>query len=283
MTTPITQLMVHIDPSAHSAQRLALACNLAKRHGSSITALYAATPRYVDLPFAPDIGPSVVMSMRQMDESFRTQARAEFDRFQASMQSSSGVQMTRAQVDKEPMMAEFALQALYADLLVLGQRDPASKHTIHMPGDFVESAIAMSGKPALVLPFIGAPSSLTERVVIAWKPTREAARAVSAAVPLLQAAKEVHVVTWGTDGAAALGGRLDLKKYLALRGIQAAWHAQGDEPNDIGEMLLSRVFDFQADLLVMGCYGHSRPLEWVLGGVSRTILQAMTVPVLMAH
>ena len=283
MTTPITQLMVHIDPSAHSAQRLALACSLAKRHGSSITALYAATTQYVDLPFAPDGGQSMGASMRQTDESYRTQARAEFDRFQASMQSSSGVQMTWAQVDDEPMMAAFAKQALYADLLVLGQHDPVSKHAVHMPADFVESVMAMSGKPALVLPFIGAPSSLAERIVIAWKPTREVARAVSAAVPLLQAAKEVHVVTWGTGGAAALGGRLDLKQYLMLRGIQANWHLQGDAPKDIGEMLLSRVFDFQADLLVMGCYGHSRSLEWVLGGVSRTILQTMTVPVLMAH
>jgi nucleotide-binding universal stress UspA family protein len=70
---------------------------------------------------------------------------------------------------------------------------------------------------------------------------------------------------------------------LRLRGIEANWHVRSGEPKDLGDLLLSEAFDCQADLLVMGCYGHSRAREWVLGGVSRTILQSMTLPVLMAH
>jgi nucleotide-binding universal stress UspA family protein len=65
--------------------------------------------------------------------------------------------------------------------------------------------------------------------------------------------------------------------------VQSVWHGQGDEPEAVGELLLSRVFDLEADLLVMGCYGHNRAREWALGGASRTILKSMTLPVLMAH
>ena len=65
--------------------------------------------------------------------------------------------------------------------------------------------------------------------------------------------------------------------------MSAQWHRDPGEPAEIGELLLSRCADLSADLLVMGCYGHSRAREWVLGGTSRTVLHSMTLPVLMAH
>ena len=283
MKTSITQLLVHIDPSVHAARRLAFARRLAQRHGAALTALYAATPRFVELPFAPGVVPGIVANLRQLDETYLTQARVAFDLSQASAAGSSEVRAAWAQVDDEPMMAAFAEQSLYADLLVLGQHDPSASQALHAPADFVESIMVMSGKPALVIPFIGVPANLAETVVIAWKPTREAARAVAASLPLLQAAQRVHVVSWKMDEIAIGGARMDLGRYLEQRGIKAEWHPQGAVTADIGEMLLSRAFDLQADLLVMGCYGHSRAREWVLGGVSRTMLQSMTLPVLMAH
>ena len=141
--------------------------------------------------------------------------------------------------------------------------------------------MAISGKPALIVPYIGAPKTTAQTIVIAWKETPEAARAVSAAMPLLQRASQVHVVCWSQDEAKVGGVRLDLKGYLALSGVDAVWHQEGGEPERLGDLLLSRAFDLHADLLVMGCYGHSRAREWVLGGTSRTILQTMTLPVLM--
>jgi len=80
-----------------------------------------------------------------------------------------------------------------------------------------------------------------------------------------------------------VGKRLDLRGYLRLNGVEASWQEQGNETSALGELLLSRSFDLGADLLVMGCYGHSRAREWVLGGTSRTVLESMTLPVLMAH
>jgi nucleotide-binding universal stress UspA family protein len=103
-------------------------------------------------------------------------------------------------------------------------------------------------------------------------------------VPLLQRAKEVHVLCWGDAGETRVAGeRLELGRYLAMHGVQPTWHRDASEPEGLGEILLSRVSDLGADMLVMGCYGHSRAREWTLGGASRTILGSMTVPVLMAH
>ncbi len=215
-----------------------------------------------------------------MDAQRRAQAHAVFEASPAL----SGVHATWAEVTDYPIVPAVIRQSLYADLLVLGQYDPQDSEAAGVPFDFPEMVMAGSGKPALILPYAGATGPIGQVVAIAWKPTREAARAVSAAVPLLQRARRVHVLTWGDDEEDVTGSRLDLDGYLKLRGIEPVWHREcGEEPNGIGDLLLSRSFDLEADLLVMGCYGHSRAREWVLGGTSRTILQSMTLPVLMAH
>jgi nucleotide-binding universal stress UspA family protein len=183
-----------------------------------------------------------------------------------------------------PIAGAVAQQALYADLLVLGQRNPADEAARSLPPDFVESVLLASGRPALVLPYVGWNGAVGDSVAIAWKETPEAARAVRAAIPILQRAGRVHVLAWGGEEAPRVSGdALDLERYLRLHRVQVTWHREGGEPRELGELLLSRVFDLGADLLVMGCYGHGRAREWILGGVSRTILDAMTLPVLMAH
>ena len=153
-----------------------------------------------------------------------------------------------------------------------------------VPPDFVASVLSASGRPAIVVPFVGWTGPVGDTIAIAWKETPEAARAVHAALPLLRRAAKVHVLSWGDEGGATIGGHaLDLDGYLQLHGVVATWHRGGPEPGNIADLLLSRVSDLGADLLVMGCYGHGRAREWVLGGASRTVLQSMTLPVLMAH
>jgi nucleotide-binding universal stress UspA family protein len=279
MKTSIAQVLVHIDPSPGAALRLEVARTLAQQQGAALTALYAATPAFVDAPFAPGVGPEIAVAMRQLDDTYLARARDVFDDNQKSAQ----VRATWAEIRDDPVVAVFAQQALYADLLVLGQHYPTEQHGSYVPTDFAQSVMIASGKPTLMVPGIGAPAQIGQTVVIAWKPTREAARAVAAALPLLQGAQAVHVVSWDSLEEPVGGQPLNLSGYLNLHGIQTTWHHQGAETKDMGELLLSRAFDVQADLLVMGCYGHSRAREWVLGGVSRTILSAMTLPVLMSH
>lgn len=184
-----------------------------------------------------------------------------------------------------PIIGAFVQQALFADVVVLGQHDPAQGRETSLPPDFVESVLIGSGRPALVLPYAGDYKAVAETVVIAWKETRESARAVAAALPMLKAARRVHVIAWEGKGEPpdVRGDRLGLDTYLGVHGVTPTWHRQGGEPEAVGELMLSQSFDLDADLLVMGCYGHSRAREFVLGGASRTVLNSMTLPVLMSH
>ncbi len=280
MKDSFTQLLVHIDATRHCAARLAAARAIAATQGARVAALYAVTPAILDTPFAAEAGPEAAAILNEIDAGRRNGARDMVDQCAAS----EGPQVSWAHTGMAPSVATFAGQALYADLMVLGQHNSSDAQFSGVPADFVPSVLARSGKPALVVPYNAPPAPIGRTVVIAWKPSPESARAVTAAMPLLQKASRVRVLSWGTDDGGVQGARLSLAGFLQLRGIEATWHhEEGDEPGQLGEMLLSRCCDLGADLLVMGCYGHSRAREWALGGVTRTILRSMTLPVLMAH
>ena len=280
MNGSLAQLLVHMDALPNAQQRLEAARRLGQAQGAAVTALYAVMPRFVQLPFAPEIGPGIAASLQDIDDQQRRLARSAFDQALAT----PGTAVEWAEIRDDPMMAAFAQQAFYADLMVLGQHDPSTDPSFGVPSDFAENVMLMSGKPALILPYAGLPPAVIgETVVIAWKPVREAARAVGAAMPLLKRARRVVILSWSGDDKKVVGKRLDLRGYLRLNGVEASWQEQGNETSGLGELLLSRSFDLGADLLVMGCYGHSRAREWVLGGTSRTVLESMTLPVLMSH
>ncbi|MCX7256662.1 MAG: universal stress protein [Polaromonas sp.] len=279
MSQSLAQLLVHLDASPQAVQRLEAACRLGQTHGAAVCALYAVTPSLVELPFSPEIGPNIAATLRDLDDAQRAGALAAFRQSRLA----ADVHASWAEVSDAPVAAVFAQQAFYADLLVLGQHGPTESSPTGVPSDFVETVISASGKPALILPCVQTAAKIGQNVLIAWKPTREAARAVSAAMPLLQRAGSVQIIAWAGDEEVVSGARLDLNGYLWRHGVEAVWHREGQEPEALGELLLSRACDLQADLLVMGCYGHSRTREWILGGTSRTVLRTMTLPVLMAH
>ena len=281
MSNELKQLLVHADASPQFAQRLEFSCRLAAQYGAGITALYASPSASEALPVASGMGPGLAVRRENVQDTELARARSVFDQLRPA-----GLPAAWAEVHEFPLVSAFAEQALYADLLVLGQHGPGEGWSTLMPADFPETAIALSGRPALVLPYTSAKPGLPGNVVIAWKPTRGAARAVTAALPILRSANSVHILSWGIDAVAAAGAGPNIISYLKAHGVQASWHrenVEGAEPGNLGDLLLSRAFDLQADLLVMGCYGRARTHEWVLGGVSRTVLKSMTLPVLMAH
>ncbi|CAN7279625.1 universal stress protein [Polaromonas sp. LjRoot131] len=278
MSDELKQLLVHADASPQFAQRLEFACRLAARHGAGITALYASPSASEALPVASGMGPGLAVKRENVQDTELARARSVFEQLRPA-----GLPAAWAEIHDFPLAPAFAEQALYADLLVLGQHGPGEGWSTLMPADFPETVIALSGRPALVLPYTSVKPGLPGRVVIAWKPCRGAARAVAAALPLLRQASAVHVLSWGGDTVAAAGGGPNIVSYLQAHGIQASWQREDAEPENLGELLLSRAFDLQADLLVMGCYGRTRAYEWALGGASRTVLKSMTLPVLMAH
>lgn len=274
MTTPIGRVLVHLDAADTTADRLAIARQLIQHHGGTLSVLYAATPAFMEP--GPD-GPATA-AWNRLDDERRARARAAFDRVMAE----PGPAADWAQTDTYPLAPHFARHGHYADLLVLGQRNPADPDADGVPADFPEEVLQASGRPGLVVPYIGWQRPVGQTVAIAWKESPESVRAVAAALPLLRQARVVHVFTW-RSGTEPEGAGTRLAQYLKAQGIETRAHDGGAAGAPIGELLLSRVADVQADLLVMGCYGHSRAREWLLGGASRTLLASMTVPVLMAH
>lgn len=280
MSSPLKQILVHLDATQAAPLRFTAARQLAQEHGAAVAALYATVPAYLALPYAPEMAPGVAATLVEIDDERRATARKVFD----ETLRTPGPIATWGETSEVPVVGAFVSQALYADLLVLGQRDGTDPAGVAVPPDFVESVLLASGRPALVVPYVGCSGEIGDTVVVAWKETREAARAVAAALPLLQRAAKVHVLSWDAEAETEVQGhRLDLDGYLRLHGVEPTWHRGGAEPEQLGEILLSRAFDLGADLLVMGCYGHSRAREWVLGGTSRSVLRGMTLPVLMAH
>jgi len=174
------------------------------------------------------------------------------------------------------------LHSRYADLVVIGQADSADES--QAPLDLPERLVIAAGRPILIVPSAGNFATLGKRILVAWNPSREAARAVTDAIPLLQQADNVHIVAVNpkTGDYGAVPGA-DIGLYLARHGVRVEVKTDQGAEIDVGNELLSRAADLDADLIVMGGYGHSRLREWVLGGATRTILESMTVPVLMSH
>ncbi len=171
-----------------------------------------------------------------------------------------------------------------ADLVVASQPDPAWLNS-SLREDPVRLAIEC-GRPTLLVPNTGKTRLPAKRAIVAWNGTREAARAAFDAIPLLQDTQDVGVVWINPEKSGGQAGDLpaadicaSLSRHgLKCQGIEA--HALG---GDAGYELLRQATAFGADLLVMGCYGHSRLREFVLGGASRDVLARMELPVLMSH
>ena len=181
------------------------------------------------------------------------------------------------------LSSEVAREAHCADLIVMGQ---ANHDPYGISDDMPARVIFGSGRPVLIVPSAGSYREVGKNVLLAWNGTREAARAAFDALPLMKRAASVRVLSVnpsksGDKGALAAGDNLAVA--LARHGIRT--EAATSVTSDIspGDELLSRAADLGADLLVMGCYGHSRLRETIFGGVTRHILKTMTLPVLMSH
>ncbi|WP_430419114.1 universal stress protein [Methylibium petroleiphilum] len=278
----LRSVLVHLDDDAAGCvRRLQAAQRLAAAHAARLDTLYTVTPSLLQNPYAFTIEAGAASLLIAAETEQRARARTVFERERAGTAGLAGVNWQEAR--GEPVSA-FVRRGWAADLLVLGQHDPDPAGQTGAPADFATSVLIDSGKPALVLPYVDTGARLGDRVIVAWKPTRESARAVTAALPLLRRARQVDVIAWDEEAQATeTRTPLEIEAFLQHHDITATLHRGVRPSGGLGELLLSQAADLQADLLVMGCYGHGRAREWVLGGVTRTVLRSMTLPVLMVH
>jgi nucleotide-binding universal stress UspA family protein len=167
------------------------------------------------------------------------------------------------------------------DLVIVGQPQRSDS----LPDDVVDEGVLFeSGRPVVFVPFIQKGGMTLDRIMVCWDGGRAAARAVADAMPLLKKAKQVEIVIVSDKRGRndELPGA-DLGQHLARHELKVEVKRITSPDIDVPSTILSYAADSAADLIVMGGYGHSRLREFVLGGATRGLLEAMTVPVLMSH
>ena len=273
-------LLVHLDASPRAAVRLSMAQALAKHYQAEVAAVYGVLASLLATPWVATEGVTYAMSaLVDLDRELRERTRKVYDT--AAIQG----EMRWIEGGESPYHT-LLMHALTSDLLVVGQPDSDDATTGPLPPDLVPSLIIDSGRPTLVVPKAGSFEPVAGRVLIAWKRTREAGRAITAALPWLRQAKVVNVAS-RPDDADDLADEFDqgssIEHWLRLHGVTGVIDLHRLGPGEVGQELMWLGKDTESELLVMGCYGHSRTREWVLGGASRSVLQGMTLPVLMVH
>ena len=274
-------LIVHLDDDARSEPRTAVAACLARTCDADLAGVYIVKN--------PDIPPGVLAMLpadtaaRRLEERLKAQRDAEVRFRRIATESRLTAIEFRAPAGDELDAA--VLHARYADLAILGQPAPDDDHA-DFERDLLHAVLMRSGRPSLIVPFVSQGQPLGERVLVAWKDTREAALALAGALPLLQHARSVVVTTVGHKPDIEPEDKIAesrVMSWLERHRIAAKFQREVAEDIDAGNLLLSRAADIAAHMIVMGAYSRPRVAELVLGGVTRLMLSSMTVPVLMAH
>jgi nucleotide-binding universal stress UspA family protein len=275
-------LLVLLDHNPLCSARTQLAIRLAADLDCHLVGL--APTGLIDVPMSTESAAALSEYAALVWNDLRDQAHLAAQRFRNDCRD-AGLTSFEAVVDESDAAQSLVHHAHCSDLTLLSQSDPAAADHPSTQA-VVEQVVMHSARPTLITPYAGSFERLGTTAMVAWDDSREAARAVSDALPLLRRAQRVQLVSWNEKGAPRdpkLRPRLDaLHQWLMWHGVQAEI---GVETTDIGiaEAMLSRAADLNADLIVMGAYGHARWAERMLGGATRGLLTAMTVPVLMSH
>jgi nucleotide-binding universal stress UspA family protein len=271
-------ILVHLNDSRRVERVLEPAAQLAARFDSHLIGFhaYSAVPAS-PIPMASSALGSIVAAERRNSEVIA-------DTFKRITSGKPYVAEWQLQKVPHVDLADVVMErGRVADLIVAGQTDPEWDLSPLM--DFPERLALESGRPVLVIPYAGRYATVGRRVVIAWKRSRETARAVFDALPLLREAEAVHIleIKDHAEDANTLARDTAIAAALGRHGIKPEVRTSTASDISVGDEILSRASDLDADLLVMGAYGHSRFRELVFGGATRHIARHMTLPTLLSH
>jgi nucleotide-binding universal stress UspA family protein len=273
-------ILVHVDDTPQAPDRVTFAARLANDQGAHLVGMaQTGISRFVRETALPgvDLG-----DLTPLFANLRDAAGQRAARFDALAQQAGVASFSHRVDDEEPGLA-LARRALYADLVVVGRTAYDAPGITGIAG-IPEYVALNSPSPVLVLPHPLPCPNLPERVMVAWNASPEAARACRLALPLLVRAKQVELAVFDEESSSVRSPEdaVDMAQFLSRHGVTVEicrHHPRGA----VGNALLVRAEDLKIDLLVMGCYGHSRYREILLGGVSRTVLRRLSIPVLLAH
>ncbi len=271
-------IVVQVDQAPAAAARIRLAIGLARRFAAHLVGCAPSGVSHFVTPAMIAAGDS---RLAERCAALRRAAALALQDFTRLAQE-EGVDASEARLVDDDAAGGMALQARYCDLVVVGQAGAGA--STPAGDDLADDLLLTSGRPILVVPRAGGPWRVDGEALVAWDGSVEAARAVTAALPLLRAARGTTIVGFGTAPFPAGDGDpcARLADWLGRQGVGARTGHRAAS-GDVGAALLTAAADLDAGLLVMGGYGHARYRELLLGGVTATILRDMTLPVLLAH
>jgi len=274
----LKDILVHLDADQACDTRTESAIALASDHEAHLTAVFALSfpdiPAYVQSQISANVIEAHIADARKQGEGivevFATKAEKAGLSYETAM----------VEGDHDDVLT---LRGRYADLIVVGQNGPGGTEQA-AKSDMPDRLIMSAGRPVLVVPYAGRFAALGRHVVVAWDASRQASRAVNDALPILTGADKVQVLSVNPESK-GLGDApgADICRHLARHGIMAESSSVRTDEISAADMLLSRIADDGADMIVMGAYGHARWRELVLGGFTKHMLKHMTVPVLMSN
>lgn len=276
----LRDILVHMDSSPAAPSRLDYAISLAQKHDAHLAALYVVAIAPIHQYTEADLGPELIEAHDRFMRESAGAAKAVFD---ARVQQAGIAAEWRQAEGAVPEMV--TLHARYADLVVLGQRMRDRLDAGAAP-ELPDHVVLDVGRPAVVVPHARLPETAGERVLLAWNASRAAARAANDALPILEAANEVRIMVinpeQGVKGHGELPGA-DIATHLARHGVSGEVVQVSVDRNVVGDELIRQIAAFNADFMVMGSYGSFRLRELVFGGITRRILETMTVPIFLSR
>lgn len=271
-------ILVHLTDQRRAEDILEPALALARRHGSHVIGLHVY-PGIQGPPIpVPGSGQVIGAALGALREEAE-QLAATFSRMAANQPCTAEWRSLKAAgFDLGAVVVD---QARCSDLVVAGQVNPDWE--LAPAVEFPERLAMESGRPVLVVPHAGHFAELGRNALVAWKPTRETARAVFDGLPLLEAAEKVQILEVTDTATHANKPKPDIIAALDRHGITVTLNRVVGADATAGAEILSHVEHEGADLLVMGAYGRPRMLQFVFGGVTRHVARHMTVPTLWSH
>lgn len=275
----IKDIVVNLTVGAARDTAADYAMSVARTFGAHIAAVSFCYEVVVPGSVFGSVATNLIQAQRAENEKAAKSAGARFE----EAARLAGVSFEARVIDASLVDAVdmFGRIARRYDLSVVAQAEPDSPPGRDM---IIEAALFQSGRPVVIVPYIQKDALKLDRVTVCWDGSRNAARAVADAIPLLAKSKSVEVVV-----VSHAGGKInelpgaDIAHHLARHGLKVDLRELVADDIDVPNTILSHAADAGTDFIVMGGYGHSRWREFVLGGATRGILSSMTVPVLMSH
>lgn len=276
------RIAVHLGADNGCERRIEVAIKLATEHQAEIVGVYPFDVTMREEYSGTALPSEVTQMIRKRVQSNREETKQKF------LEATQAAGITAHwRNPKGPIDEVLALHARYARLLIMSKAEDRQSTASPITTNLPETVIMAAGRPVLMVPAVGTISTIGERVLFCWDKKREATRAFADAAPLLRASKELVVLAIDEDTQSLLDQDIqenDFSSLCTALGYPAPKVLRRSSKGvGVGNVILNTATDYGSDLIVMGAYGHSRMRQWIMGGASKTLLNSMTVPVMLSH